>query len=164
MTTSNGSVVLLCALISVHTPSSKDWRQPSAAELASSQDWRKGCGKGECVRLQADFDGDGKVDEAELLVGKQDSRVAVTVTLARGPRIVLTTLPEGALDYMGLALRASGTYVTACGKAYYPCDKGEPKQLKITLPAIALFKTESAESVFYWHAHTRTFRRVWLSD
>jgi hypothetical protein len=54
------------------------------------------------------------------------------------------------LPATGIEKVSSGVFVTACGKGYWPCKKGELPQVSIKGEAIRYFKTESASSYFYW--------------
>ncbi len=65
---------------------------------------------------------------------------------------------------MGIDLVRPGNYQTACGKGYWDCEKDEPELLTLAGPAIDFFKTESANSFFFFDAATHRFRRVWISD
>lgn len=70
----------------------------------------------------------------------------------------------GWLEVMGIDLAPKGKHTTACGKGYFDCDPGEPKQVTLTWPSINYFKEESASSFFYWHEKSKKFKRVWISD
>ena len=65
---------------------------------------------------------------------------------------------------MGIEKVSHGRYKTACGKGYWDCKKGEPSEIVIEHDAINYFKTESANSYFYWDAKTKKFKRIWMSD
>jgi len=140
------------------------WRNPTKAE--AGQAWRSGSSH-RYLAIRADFDGDGRTDEAKLLVTTAGPGAALVVLLGgsgQGP-IILERFDDALwLDVMGIDLVKPGQYRTACGKGYWKCETGEPEVLVLDRPAIDLFKEGSANSYFFFDPATRRFRRVWISD
>jgi hypothetical protein len=140
------------------------WRLPNASELSAPGDnWRdRNPSKYQSVR--GDFDGDGKQDEAALLVSSDSKYFAVFFHGAGGSWKLLDRSPVVYLQSMGLSAVDPGKYPTACGKGYWACKKGEPNELKLSHEAILFFKDESAASAFVWSSTSKKFEQVWLSD
>jgi hypothetical protein len=116
------------------------------------------------ARVRADFDGDGKEDEARFLVNLTGDKYALFVSFGSGASVRLNVDRIAGLEPMGLRVLSPGKYESACGKGYWECKKGEPDVLRLSKPAVVYFQNESAESVFYWFSSAKKFRRVWLSD
>jgi hypothetical protein len=144
-----------------------DWRTPTKSELADDSGWRK-----EDANLfliaKADFDGDGKEDEASLLINDKENKMGLFVTLSsqgKAKPILLETI-EDKKRIIGMGIKAAkpGKYKTACGKGYWDCKKGEPAELNLKMPTIDLFQYESANSYFVWDTKTKKFKRIWMSD
>lgn len=141
------------------------WRRPTKSEASS--EWRQKS-PNRYFRVSADFDGDGKIDTAELLINPATKQFAPFVKLAATQRWEMIEKPYElqVLDRFGINLVKPGKYETACGKGYgdYACAHGEPKVLRLTNPAIDLFYTESSDSTFYWDGKDKAFRKVLMSD
>jgi hypothetical protein len=141
------------------------WRKPTAAE--SSGDWRQKS-RTRFLAVKGDFDGDGKADIAELLVNPSKKQFALFVNLASTDKWQLLGEPEDVkwLDGMGIRLVKPGRYKTACGKGYGEefCAHGEPNFLKLSTPAINMFKEESADVIFYWNRSKKKFVNIQMSD
>jgi hypothetical protein len=141
------------------------WRKPTLAEAGGA--WRKKSPTKFLV-VKGDFDGDGKVDTAELLVDESAGRFALFVRLASTEKWHMLGEPYDVktLDRFGIDLVKPGKYETACGKGYDDsfCAHGEPDFLELSHAAIDFIYTESADSIFYWEPRTKTFRNVQMSD
>jgi hypothetical protein len=118
---------------------------------------------------QADFNGDGIMDDAYIALSNSGPRWALFVNLnsKRGrPRIIKldedpgTNLPQN----MGVEVVNPGTYKTLCGKLSRFCKGGEPPLLKLGLPAINYYLFEGANSYFWWDKRSGKFERTWMSD
>jgi hypothetical protein len=118
------------------------------------------------LRAQADYDGDGVLDEARLVVAGDGKTYALLVSASSLPRqIVLDEDPApGFLDVMGISVAKPGTYRTACGKGYFECGPEEPAEITLSMPGIDYFREGSANSFFWWDNKTKTFKRTWISD
>ena len=99
-----------------------------------------------------------------LLVSSDGKHFAVVVHRSIGGWSRLVEGPVVHLQGMGLSTLTSGRYATACGKGYWDCTKGEPKELNLSHEAILFFKEESAASAFVWSQSHQKFERVWLFD
>lgn len=126
-------------------------------------DWRRESPEDAAV-ARGDFDGDGKEDEARLLVSSDGKNYGLFVFLASGPTVQLDSMEVGWLEVMGIETLPPGKHPTVCGKGYRDCQTGEPPILDLRLPGIDYFKSESANSAFYWSLPERRFLRSWLSD
>jgi hypothetical protein len=141
------------------------WTEPGDA--IRSEAWRS---KSQTRFLTAagDFDGDGKIDQAKLVVAADDGRRnALIVQLSStGDQAQTITEIEGGLTELGVATVAPGKYKTACGKGYgdWACEHGEPKVLKLRNSAIDFFKNESAETYYVWDGKTKAFAKIAISD
>ena len=120
---------------------------------------------------EADFDGDGGIDQTWILV-KNDGSWGVFALLNSDTTsrnlIQLDMTKIGSKTYlppqsMGLKVVSKGKYKTACGKGY-GCEKNDPKEIELRLPAIQYFRYESASSIFYWDQKANSFKRIWMSD
>lgn len=141
------------------------WREPNAGE--SSGAWRhKSSSK--FLKATGDFDGDGKLDIAELLVEMSGKRWALFVRLMSAGKWQMLDEPSNieSLDRFGIAVAKPGKYETACGKGYgdYACAHGEPDVLNLTRPGIDFFYTESSDSIFYWDTSAKAFHKILISD
>lgn len=88
------------------------------------------------LAVSADFNGDGRTDEARILVNpaaRQLRVVAVIQSAAKVDTYVLKTLPIDALPTVGIRLAPAGVYEAACS----PCSS---KQITTTRPSIVIFE------------------------
>jgi hypothetical protein len=153
---------LFCALQAPAGELPRGWSEPTAKEVSGA--WRdKNASRFLVVR--GDFDGDGKPDEARILVNDTEFGIFVWLGSSR-QLLLLDSGARGSLGNQGIAKTKRGTYKTACGKGYgeWACAHGEPKTLRLTRDAIDLFEDESGDAVFYWDANTQKFNRVQMSD
>lgn len=161
-------VVLLIALASSSALAQAlptGWRRANPAEKASC--WRRKSPT-RFFRVEGDFDGDGKADVAELLINPVEKKFALFVTLASTQHWQMLGEPFDLadLDRFAIDLVKPGKYETACGKGYDDsfCAHGEPDYLDLSHPAIDFIYTESADSIFYWHKKSASFREIAMSD
>lgn len=118
------------------------------------------------ISVTGDFNGDGVLDEAKLLVTTDGSKMGIVVWISDKDQLKLFVLgeyeawPKG----MGIDLVSPGDYKTACGKGYWACKPDEPATLILTTDAINYFRFESANSFFFWDNKLQAFNRVWISD
>ncbi len=143
------------------------WRAPTQSELVENLGWRKE-DPNLYITAEADFDGDGKDDEARLLINDKENKMGLFVTLSsrkrEGPLLLETIDGKRTIKVMGIEVAKPGTYKTACGKGYWACKKDESSELRLTTPAIDFFTFESASSYFIWDTKTKKFKRIWMSD
>lgn len=142
------------------------WRMPLISEI--SDDWRKK-DIGNYLLVRGDFNGDGVIDEARLLVREDGSGLGLFAFVSQGNhtfKIYLLDEMKGPISIhaMGIKKVSPGLYKTACGKGYWKCRKDEVPEITIQHDAIDYFKTESANSFFYWDIQASAFKRIWVSD
>jgi hypothetical protein len=136
------------------------YRLPTADELKA--DWRSG-NADSYATVVADFNGDKFVDGCFLAIDKKQNKLVLLVILVdqghgRDKWLLLETMSLDALRYMGVERVDPSTVMV------YPPGKDDtkvPKELKN--PAIKLFASEGASSVFYWDGKAKTFLRLWLA-
>lgn len=119
--------------------------------------------------VKGDFNGDGIVDEAKLLVREDGSGFGIFAFVSQKNQSFKAYLLDENKDKsliraMGIKKASSGIYKTACGKGYWGCKQDEVPEINIRNEAIDYFKTESANSFFYWDSETNNFKRIWISD
>lgn len=117
----------------------------------------------------ADFNGDGKIDDAWILINTSKNAFGLFVFLAQKDGThKMIPLDEHRREteklFMGISLMEPGQYKTACGKGYWKCEEDEPEVLKLKFPGINYFAFESANSVFFWNSSKKEFTRIWMSD
>lgn len=143
---------------------SGNYRAPTPSELGKS--WRQR-EKDRYAVARGDFDGDGRKDEARIMLSEEGDDAAVIVSLAAsGRRLALDWGLDRAvvLNRWGVAVLPPGRYRTACGKGYWECAPGEPEVLVTRWDGVLFFQDESREGVFYMPKRGAAFRHVWLSD
>ena len=160
--------IFLCALLSavaVAQDLPRGWRLPTKTEV--SDKWRIRSPT-RFLTVEGDFDGDGKPDNAALVVNPSRHLFAVFVKLRStgkwqqvGDETEMKWLGE-----MGISVVKPGKYETACGKGYDDsfCAHGEPDYLTLATAAIDLFVEESADSMLYWDKKQKKFRTIQMSD
>jgi hypothetical protein len=162
-------VLLFMSTLLAHAAFTQDlptgWRVANTAERSSS--WRKKSPT-RFLRVEGDFDGDGKSDTAEILINSAKNQFAVFVNLAAKHQwqILVEPVDLASLDRFAIAIVKPGRYETACGKGYDDsfCAQGEPDYLVLAHPAINFIYTESSDSIFYWDGKTKSFREIAMSD
>jgi hypothetical protein len=141
------------------------WRRPSPAEL--SEAWRDRDKDRFAVAI-GDFDGDGKRDEARLVVSEDGQLLAVEVRLSRSGKVTVIDQIEGtapgSIVRAGIGTLRASKYTTACGRGYYECPKGDSGSVTLKSDGIAFYFSESASYVLYLPPGQTTFRHVRLSD
>jgi hypothetical protein len=143
-------------------PQDAGWRPVDSRVV--QQEWRA-TDPDRYLRAQADFDGDGVVDEARLMIAGDGKTYALLVYPSSLQRqVVLEEESAPFLDVMGISVAIPGTYRTACGKGYWKCEQDEPPEITLTMPGIDYFREASANSFFWWDKKTRSFKRIWISD
>jgi len=165
-----GAALLLMSLMTVVGVSTAQtnlpvgWRVPRAEEISLPNDTWRNSSREKYLVVMGDFDGDGREDQARLLVSADGAKYALFVFLGSGASLRLDYQDANSLKTMGIDRVSPGTHKTACGKGYGDCKTGEPESLQLRNPGILYFQSESAASVYFWSVPDRAFRRVWLSD
>lgn len=166
-----GTAMQLAVAVPAHASSFFDeWRFPDARDVIG--DWRDFRREGrEFYTVAADFDGDGRQDEAWILIKKDGSEWGLFVILdAQGGARQIVELGRADMKIdppqrMGLGLVPPGYYESACAKGYGSgCQPGERQFVDLKHPAIDFFVFESANSYFFWNDDTDSFERMWISD
>jgi hypothetical protein len=151
------------------------WRVPLPSEAMPEGDgsWRAPR-PDHALKVSADFDGDGVVDHAALLVRESDRRLGVFVAVGRDHSWRQVDAAEssmkGVLDdpalisVIGIEVAAPGKYVTYCGRGYSDCSPSAPKDVTIKKPGLVLFKAESWSVLFYWDDESRRFTAMPLGS
>jgi hypothetical protein len=140
------------------------WRAPKSQEIAyEGATWRNEK-PNKFLEAQADFDSDGKNDDAKLLVSSNGEEYALFVFLGSGKTVRLAQEKTVHLQVMGIDLLQPGAHKTACGKGYWECKKGEPETLHLGTHGLLYFRPEGAASVYVWSSSAKGFYQVWLSD
>ena len=142
------------------------WRLPSSAETKA--EWRNEDPSRYLV-VQADFNGDGTMDEARLLLRDPGPGFGLFAFVSQKDGLLKAYALEavkdtGYIEVMDITVAPPGLYKTACGKGYFDCSEGEPKEILLRHPAINYFKEGSANAFFYWDEATETFKMVGISD
>ena len=142
-----------------------DWRMPTANELSSS--WRS-INPDKFSIVRGDFNGDGVIDEAKLLVRKDGTGIGLFAFVSENGKYKTFLLEEIKnklqIDAIGIDKVTYGKYKTACGKGYWDCSKEETPEIELTTDSLNLFKYESANSFFYWNKQKKVFNRIWITD
>jgi len=161
--------LIICILLSISTLSfavelPKGWRLPTKKELSQEPLRNKSSTKN--IKVEADFNGDGKVDTALLLKNTSNQSEGLFVRLSGYSWQLINQIKKKVeIPYnLGISLASPNNYKTACGKGYGKCDNVDSLTLMLNLPGIFLFTFESAHSVWYWDSSTNEFKQTWLSD
>src|ERR1019366_7454215 len=151
------NVLLLIVLMSSAAAAQKDllrlqpWRPPTAADLGTQEEqkWRQDSAAHYLV-MTGDFDGDGKPDEARLVVRGDGKAFALFVKLgARDTVLKLDEYPDiKMLPSIGIKRVAPGEYPTACARGY-DCAEDEPKYIRVNHEAIDYFEPNGTEHYYY---------------
>ena len=148
----------------------KEWRLPTESELSGESLRKESSNK--YAKVEADFNGDGKLDYAYLLKSQVYSGEGLIVRLSSSSNYsweVLNEINWGEkypnVDLvMGIDLASPGKLKTACGKGYWECGHDEPETIELSLPSIWHYRFESAASIWYWQASTSSFKQIWIRD
>jgi len=144
------------------------WRLPLPSETTTEQGWRSES-PDRYLTTSADFNGDGIIDKAMLLVRKEGAGLGLFAFVSQKDRSAKSYLldeiqnPEY-IRVMGVSIAQPGKYKTACGKGYFECQDGEENEIVLRYPAIDYFKEESANSFYCWDENKKNFKRIWMSD
>jgi hypothetical protein len=141
------------------------WRLPDHSEV--DQAWRRSNSTHYLI-AHGDFNGDGRLDTAILLVRADGSGFAPFIALTRkaGATVFVQCETTNQMDYLeteGLQVAKRGTYRTVCGKGYR-CEPGDKESVTISFDAIEFFKRDGPSRLIYWNAEKKAFSEVWLSD
>jgi hypothetical protein len=140
------------------------WREPTREEASGS--WRQKSPT-RFLKVEGDFNGDGKSDVAQILVDPSKNKFGLFVKFGgAGQWQLVFDYDLAFLGRYGIDFVKPGKYETACGKGYgdWACAHKEPDWLQLSNPGIDLFYTESSESIYFWDQPSKKFREVVMSD
>jgi hypothetical protein len=160
-----------CLALSAHGAASAQtlppgWTRPTDADL-QGPDWKARQAKpGKAIAVEADFNGDGKQDSAELLINRRAQSFALFAFLAGQPEPVqIVTSRLEFLERMGVAISPPGRYETACARGLDrtdpKCERGE-KSIQTKHPSISYFIFASGADNLYWDG--AKFIQVWATN
>ena len=158
--------LLLINCVSNEILAPQGWREPARDEI--NENWRKTSAE-KFLTTKGDFNGDGIADTAKLLIRKNGFSFGLFVYVSQADSTTkLYMLDEyeyiSMFHAMGITTVSTGLYTTACGKGYWTCEPNEVPQIFISHDAVNYFKTESANSFYYFDENNNAFERVWISD
>jgi hypothetical protein len=167
------SIVLAVALFLMAAPgwagrsAPSGWRFPNSSDRTG--EWE---GTRSPFHIRGDFNGDGLVDDARILLRKGGVGWAVFAFLRNGNgttraiKLIEATRESSSPQRFVLeTIRPSKiNFSTACGKGYFECERGEPLTIQFHLPSISFCLRESSCWVFVWQASSARFQRIRMSD
>ncbi|MEO6080058.1 MAG: M56 family metallopeptidase [Steroidobacteraceae bacterium] len=142
------------------------WRVPTQVELNKLP--VRNSSPTKYVRAAADLDGDGKPDQAALLIATDESKEALFVKLSSHHPGEWTFAAHKfhrpmAGTISGIAVQEPGRIPNMCDKGYRPCDPAEPR-LILEHQGINYFEFEGAASIVYWDGATGKFKQSFFAD
>lgn len=143
------------------------WRIPTDADI-SEDIWRKK-DPYKYLIAKGDFNGDGIIDVARLLIRVDGWGVGLFAFVSQEDHTVKPyALGESngadSIHRLGIRKVPPGTYKTACGKGYWECGQDEVPEISIVHDAIDCFVYESANEYFFWDTQARAFKEIVISD
>lgn len=120
-------------------------------------------------KVIADFNGDGKNDSAEILIGNKGHGYLVLAQISEGSEVKSFNLDEGVdgvaqTQSIHLAEPSNEVWESACQKGYWDCAENEIRQFKITKPSIMHCYIEKACTIYMWSDRNKNFTKIPLSD
>jgi hypothetical protein len=160
------TIIFTMLIIACSSGLPSGWRLPTNEELRDT--WRDESDS-RYATVKGDFNGDGIIDEAKLLLRKDGNALGLFVFLSQkdGAFKIFQLDEINAVEYiqvMGIEKVERGTYKTACGKGYWDCQDDEPSEIILHNDAIDYYKIQSVNSFFYWDKGANSFKRIWISD
>lgn len=142
------------------------WRVPTADEVDEA--WRR-ADPSRFLLADGDLDGDGRADQARLLLRTDGGGFGVFAFLCRGdgvatPHLILHNRELVLFTNVGIKPVEPGLYRTACGNGFIDCYTGEPHEVRLAHFAIDYFKAQSVASLFYWSDSAGAFKWVAIAD
>ena len=139
-----------------------EWRMPNENEL--SDKWRTG--KSKNAQAIGDFNGDGLIEGAFLVVSKDGNSEGLLAFIYLNNKEKWFVLDRSELNktvFMGLDSYKPGKYKVLC-VTDEECIQGYKKEITITNDSISYYRPESASSIFIWNNTSGSFERIWESD
>ncbi len=126
-------------------------------------------GVNRCLSVKADFNGDGVMDEARLLMRDKPPGLGLFAFVSQKDGTFKTFLLDEKKDTnyirsLGIEKVSPGRYKTVCGKGIRDCRESEVEEVLLRYDAIGYFKVESARMFFYWEGVTKSLKGVWIDD
>jgi len=135
------------------------WRPAELSDYVDTPDYpRRLAAPNGGLKVEADFDGDGRADEAAIHVNPALAEYAVVVsfTTQGGPvRAFAASGPLYELGRFGLRPAAAGKHARVCLSA--PCER----EVVLKRAGLALFTYDAAELTVWWDG--TGFRSAWTS-
>lgn len=152
-----------CIPNDIHLP--QGWRIPTSSE--TKEEWRNK-DSNRYLSVKANFNGDGVMDQARLLIRIKDSALGLFAFVSQKDGTYKTYLLDEIKDtdyikVMGITIAPPGKYITACGKGAYECID-DPPEIYLQNYAIDYFKFDSANMYFFWDQATQRFKSVGIND
>ena len=145
-------------------------RSPAQTEIDAVP--RRSWSETKFLRVDGDFNSDGKLDFAQLIKNEKIDGEGFAVYISTPSGYEWHVVQQ--FEYknpsskptlrMGVAIAEPGNYKTACGKGYWECKDGEPEFLTLNRIGVAYFLFESASSIWYWDDTKGEFIQIWISD
>jgi hypothetical protein len=118
--------------------------------------------------VTGDFDGDGLVDHAWILIREGGEGWGLFVFLARraGPPRMIQLFSEGGCCAQAYALARvpPGKHLTFCGGRLAGCSTGQPASVTLRHPGFEFMTLGTASGLYYWSPAAKTFRSVTVAD
>jgi len=158
-------LVIFSLLCIAAQPLPDGWRTPTRKE--ANQDWRNDA-RHRYLEINADFNGDGLIDKAMLLVEKKGHKMALFAFVSQSKsfkeyRLAVEDNVKW-LDVMGIDVVKKGKYKTVCGKGYFECEPSYPNEINLKYEGINYFRESSATVYFYWNDKTMQFDHMQIID
>lgn len=139
-----------------------NWRYPSETDyLGDWAEYRKSIPKP--FHAKGDFNGDGKPDEAWIMISNDEASWGLFVFFSDRPDAILLDKKDTTKikpQSMGISTMSPTDFKKICKIRTDP----ECKTLTLKNDAIDYFTYESASSVFYWDVQNQEFKRFWQGD
>jgi hypothetical protein len=163
-------VLILIFLTAILSPTAvaqglpRGWRRPTQTEVA--ENWRMKSYTRFMI-VKGEFDGDGKVDVAELLVGRSVQQCALFVWLTsqhNNPSGPIWHADQEGLINIGIRLAHPGKHETLCSSDPSECEPQTPAYVNLKGNGIELFSRGATRSLAFWDVTTKKFRWVPIGD
>ena len=149
-------------------PMPPGWRPPNDSELAYDHPFR-GESSSRYLVVTGDFNGDGVVDEARLLVSTTRKMYGLVISFggrqAADMHLMLERGPISTLSILGIGEFPQGKHELICrGKeaGYDWCRPGEPTRLFLKNAGIERFF--EGKSAYVYYVRGTHFHRLWVAD
>lgn len=121
--------------------------------------------------IKADFDGNGLIDLAALIVSREDNgwglRVFMQTSAGSWENFPLIDVDKRKIDHIsryGLLAVPPGNYKTWCYHFPTNCTSDEPKEVSIQYQSFEFVVLESTRVLYYWDPKNNNFTEISTSD